>query len=128
MLALASRVVPESSGMDEESQGRFLAIVDQFLDRRPWSLRLGLKVFLGLLKWAPVLRYGAAWDRLPARQRDLVLSWFQDSRWAAVRRGFWGVRTLVFLGYYGQAELWERFGYKPLRRGNVLLGAGNGRR
>jgi hypothetical protein len=37
----------------------------------------------------------------------------QDSRLTLVRRGFWGLRTLVLMGYYGRAQAAAEIGYQP---------------
>ena len=40
------------------------------------------------------------------------------SQLTLLRRGFWGLRTLVFLGYYGRPEIGGRIGYQPRRQGD----------
>jgi hypothetical protein len=37
---------------------------------------------------------------------------FERSRLLIVRRGFWGIRTLAYMGYYGQAEVRADVGYR----------------
>ena len=39
-----------------------------------------------------------------------------------VRAGFWGLKTLIFLGYYGQRQTAAAIHYTPsLRNGNDFL-------
>ena len=60
----------------------------------------------------PVLRYGRPFIALDADQRARVLAWFQDSPLLLVRRGVWGLRTLVMLGYYSRPIAAAQIGYR----------------
>ena len=45
------------------------------------------------------------------------LTYLQDHPVQLIRAGFWGLRTLAFLGYYGQPETRAAIGYGPDARG-----------
>jgi hypothetical protein len=50
-------------------------------------------------------------------QQDAALRWFHDAPLAPLRHGFWGVKTLIFMGYYGRPEAAAEIGYRPARAG-----------
>lgn len=120
---LAARVVPESATLDDAARNRMVALVEEALAARsPRTLR-EIALFLFVLRWLPALRYGRPLDRLSAAGQDAALRWFQTSTVALFRKGFWGVKTLVFLGYYGRPEAADAVGYRPSRNGNQFLHA-----
>jgi hypothetical protein len=122
-LALAARIVPESTSLDAEAYGRMLALVEEALSTRPARTVRELALFLRVLRWLPVLRYGRPLDRLGPAVQDAALRWFQDSPVTLFRKGFWGVKTLVYLGYYGRPEAASSIGYRPSTNGNRFLHA-----
>lgn len=111
--AVALRVVPETAAMDETGWGRFEAIVDRALSDRTPAVRRQIATFLGLIRVAPVLRWGRPFHRLPDGRRDAFLRFLQDGPASLLRQGFWGLKALVFMGYYGQHEVWPEIGYDP---------------
>jgi hypothetical protein len=120
-LVLAARIVPETVTLDAAARARMLALVEDALSARPVAVRRELAIFLRVLQWVPALRYGRPLDRLDALRQDAALRWFQDAPLAILRSGFWGVKTLVYLGYYGRPELGASIGYRPAHDGNRLL-------
>jgi hypothetical protein len=110
---LAARIVPETAALDSAGLSRFFGIIDHALLARPVPVRRQFAVFLGLLRWAPVLRYGAPLEKLRANRQDSVLRWFEDCPASLLRTGFWGLKAMVFMGYYGQPETNELVGYAP---------------
>jgi len=123
VLGLASRIVPEVADLDAEGEARFRAIVDEALAARPPQVRRQLGLFLTLLRWLPALRYGAPFERLAPARQEAVLAHFHDCPVGRLRQGFWGLKTLVFMGYYGRAEVGEGLGYAPSFKGNERLAA-----
>ena len=123
LLVVAGRIVPAIAGMDPEGLSRFFGIIDAALGDRPAPVRRQLGAFLGLIRWLPVLRWGASFDRIGARRQDRFLRWLQRTRLRLLRQGFWALKTIVFMGYYGQPELWPLFGYEPRQDGNEALHA-----
>jgi hypothetical protein len=110
---LAARIVPETGALDAAGWSRFLAIVDNALQERKPAVRRQFGVFLGVLRWAPAVRYGSRLDGLSAGRQDAVLRWFEDCPAGLLRKGFWGLKAMVFMGYYGQPETHELIGYRP---------------
>ena len=122
-LDVGRRVVPPLAGLLQADLDRFGAIVVAALAGRPPAIRRQFAVFLSAIRWAPVLRYGAPFTRLSAERKDEVLRWLMDAPFARLRSGFWGLRALVFMGYYGRPEAWPAVRYAPSFDGNGKLHA-----
>jgi hypothetical protein len=120
---LAARLVPESVQLSGAGHAEMLAIVGEALATRPAQMQRQFSLFLHVLRWAPVARYGRRLDRLAPQQQDAVLRWFQDCPVQLVRSGFWGVRTLVMMGYYTRPDVGAAIGYHPSGDGNAVLHA-----
>ncbi len=110
---VASRVVPESGSLDAAGRADFERIVDAALADRPVGVRRQFGVFLKVIRLAPLPRYGRSFDRLPPDRQDAVLRWFQDGPVSLFRTGFWGLKAIVFMGYYGRPGVWRDIGYAP---------------
>ena len=115
--ALATAIVPESAGLDVDGWSELERIVEEALAGRPARIRRQLVTFIRLLGVLPFLRWGRTFDRLDAARRQRFLEAVQDAPVLLVRRGFWGVRTLVFMGYYARPEAYAAVGYQARLRG-----------
>ena len=120
---LAARIVPETTDLDAAGLSRFFGIIDEALQDRPASVRRQFAIFLGVLRWASLARYGSPFDKLRAERQDAVLRWFEDCPVSLLRKGFWGLKAMVFMGYYGQPETNELVGYAPEFDGRERLHA-----
>lgn len=120
---VAARIVPETTELDAAGLGRFFAIIDRALQDRPTEVRRQFAVFLGLLRWAPMLRFGSPLEKLRSDRQDAVLRWFEDCPVGLFRKGFWGLKAMVFMGYYGQPETNALVGYAPELDGGARLHA-----
>ena len=127
LLLVGERIAPGIAELDAGARARAEAIIAAAIDARPPALRRRLAAFLRVLRWTPLLRFGRPYDRLAPAEQDAVLRWFHDAPVAALRQGFWGVKTLVFMGYYGRVEAGGQIGYRPSRDGNAILHARQGR-
>jgi hypothetical protein len=123
---LAVRIVPESARLDDAQLKAFRDIVAQALGARPEGVRRQFGVLLKVLRWAPALRYGAPFERLSPEHQDAALHWFENAPVAALRKGFWGLKAMVFMGYYGRPEAARSVGYTPSFDGNAELARGPG--
>jgi hypothetical protein len=63
-------------------------------------------------------------DALAAARQARVIRFFESVPIRLLRIGTWGVKTLVFMGYYGQPEIARRAGYVPAFDGNGAIGEG----
>jgi len=119
--ALGHALVPQTRGLSPDRQARFFEIIETMLATRPNQTVRLLKVFLAFLRWFPILRFGGRLDRLDGQRQTIALRWFENSPVASIRTGFWGVKTLVYMGYYAQPDVAAELGYTPSRNGNERL-------
>ncbi len=115
--AVVVTVVPDARTLDESGWHAVEELVEDALSTRPPALRRQLQFFLRAIELLPVLRYGRRFNALPDAQRSRILRYLQDHPVERVRCGFWGLRTLAFLGYYGRPEGVAAIGYAPDPRG-----------
>ena len=121
---LAARIVPETAELDSAGMSRFFGLIDEALLERPPSVRRQFGTYLGLLRWAPLVRFGGSFEKLSDDRQDAVLGWFESCPVGLLRAGFWGLKVLIFMGYYGPPETNAVVGYSPERDGRVGLHAG----
>jgi hypothetical protein len=119
----ALRIVPGCATLDEDGRGRFDALVTRALGARRPAMRRQFGLFLAVVRWAPAFRWGRPFDSLDDARRDRFLSWLENNPLRPLRQGFWGLKTIVCMGYYGQPELSRRFSYAPDQSGNDALDA-----
>lgn len=100
--AIAATVVPEAKALDEPAWTTLEAIVVDALAARPPRLQRQLRLLIRLVDWLPVTRYGRRFTGLNAAQRARVLGGLQDAPLLLLRRGCWGLRTLILMGYLGE--------------------------
>jgi hypothetical protein len=110
---VAATVTPEVASLEADGRARMVDIVDTALSDRDEATRTQFGTFLTVIRLAPVARYGRPFDRLDPARRTAVLAWFEDCPISLLRKGFWGLKALVFMGYYGQPEHWPEIGYAP---------------
>jgi hypothetical protein len=115
--AVATTVVPEAARLGPGEWEDVEAIIDRALAGRPPRLRRQFAVFLTLLEWAPLLRYGRRLSRLHPARRLAFLERLETAPLLLVRRGFWGLRTLILMGYYGRPAAAAAIGYRADPRG-----------
>lgn len=115
--AVVVTVVPDAKQLDEPSWLALEGLVEDALEIRPPALRGQLQFLLRAIEWLPVVRYGRTFAALGDEQRSRVLRYLQNHPVERIRCGFWGLRTLAFLGYYGRPEGAHAIGYAPDPRG-----------
>lgn len=115
--SLIVAIIPESVTMIRKQWEQFQQLINGALKEYPKSLQYRLSLFLLLIRYLPILRYGRVFDQInPDQQTDFLL-WLQDNRIEFLRKGFWGIRTLIMLGFYGQSEIVSEIGYQPNKLG-----------
>lgn len=72
-----------------------------------------LRLFLRALQWLPLPRHRRRFTSLDPRRRAEFLARLQESGIDAIRVGFWGLRTLALMGYYGRPDAARAIGYTP---------------
>ena len=120
--AVVAAIVPEAAELDDQGWQDLHRVVEALLRGRSESLQRQLRIFLGVIQWLPVFRYGRRFTRLNEAARARVLEHLQNDRIQKVRVGFWGLRTIVLAGYYGRPQAAEAIGYAASPRGWGALG------
>jgi len=115
--AVVSTVVPEAGQLNERGWQELESLVETTLEGRPPAMLRQLRMFLRLIQWCSVLRFGRRFSSLSPARRARMLTYLEDHRIELVRCGFWGLRTLAFLGFYGRAETLQAIGYAANSRG-----------
>lgn len=115
--SVATAVVPEAESLDARDWEAVESIVEQALASRPARVRRQLVLFLRLLSLLSLPRHGRRFAALSKSARISLLDELQRSRITLLRRGTWGVRTLVFMGYYARPEAAAAIGYRADPRG-----------
>ncbi len=121
--AVGSRIMPGSDSLDEAGRDRFHTLISRALDARTPIMQTQFSLFLTAVHWLPILRWGRTFESLSPENQDCFLRWLQTNPIRNLRQGFWGLKTIVCIGYYGQSELSDRFSYRPQKDGNALLDA-----
>jgi len=122
LLDVGMTIVPEVADLDESGKDNYLSIIDHALAGREKAVRFQFIAFLNLLRYSTLIRYGRTLGKLSQDKQTKVLTGFQNSGNAKFRSGFWGMRTLILMGYYGDADRWAMWNYTPGNDGNKRLG------
>jgi len=115
--AIGVTVVPEATRLDEAGWAAIEGTVATALASRPAALQRQFLLFLRVVEWLPLVRFGRRFTRLDPARRTRFLKSLQDAPLLLVRRGMWGLRTLLLMGYYGRPEAREEIGYRADPRG-----------
>lgn len=118
--------VPAAQELDEAGWARVESIVEDALGGRPASVRRQLVLFLRIIEVLAVIRHGRRLGSLSASRAQAFLSSLERFPILAVRRGVWGVRTLAFMGYYGQPAVHGELGYRAVADGWAARGGSAG--
>jgi len=115
--AIATTVVPEAKALAESEWEDVERIIASALSKRPPVIVRQVMLFLRTVQRLPLLRYGARFTSLDDARRAQVLNWLQDNRIFLLRKGMWGLRTLVLMGYYARPAAADEIGYRANARG-----------
>jgi len=115
--AVVSTVVPEAVDLDEACWAELERVVEETLRARPRSLQRQLRLLLRGIQWLPVLGCGRTFTALDPARRARFLSTLEHHPVPLIRKGFFGLRTLALLGYYGRPKAARAIGYAADPRG-----------
>jgi hypothetical protein len=115
--SVARCVVPEAGDLDEAAWAELEGIVEHALSTRPARMQRQLRMLLRAIAVLPLARYGRTFAQLDPAQRATFLGKLQDARVLLLRRGFWGLRTLILMGYYARPSARSKIGYRADCRG-----------
>lgn len=110
--AFAQAVAPETAQLDEKGWADVEATIERMLQSRPAKMQRQIVLLLRVLDRLPLIRYGRRLSSLDAARRHSFLESLERSPVLLVRRGVWGLRTLVFMGFYTRAETMQAVGYR----------------
>jgi len=109
--AIGGVILPDPEALDEDGWLAAEAIMEEALAGKPDEIKGQIRLFLRLVNLLPILTTGRTLTTLPPEKRSAFLTRLQRSSLMPIRRGVWGVRTLIFMGYYNQDEVREKIGY-----------------
>jgi len=115
--AVGATVIPELTGADEASWREIERTIAHALALRPARMRRQLALLLRVIALAGRLRFGRALSAVAAGPRERFLLGLQRARLPLLRRGIWGIRTLLLMGHYTRPEVVRALGYRADPRG-----------
>lgn len=115
--AFAETVVPEMAQLDAVGWAETERTIEHALSLRPSSLRRQLRMLLRVIDNLPRIRYGRRFARLERDRRVTLIDALQRVPVKLIRRGVWGLRTLVLMGYYTREDTMRAVGYRAHPRG-----------
>jgi hypothetical protein len=115
--AVAAAMVPELRSAGPTTWSEVEAEVERALASRPPSVARQVASFLRLVDWWAIPRYGRRLTKLDETKCSALLESLERHPFLLVRRGMWGVRTLVFLGYYTRDDVAAFIGYRAHKDG-----------
>lgn len=115
--AIAGTIVPEARALGDAEWRTVERLIEGVLAMRPEALRRQLPLFIRVLWWLPVVMRGRTFGALGDAERAAVLHAIERGPVSVLRRGLWGLRTLVFLGYYARPEAAAALGWRSDPRG-----------
>jgi len=114
---LASGFLPEAAEFAESDWLAMGSTIGSVLAERPAAIRRQIGVFVRLVALIALARHGRPLSRLRPEQIRAVLHRLERSPLLLIRRGTWGLRTLVFMGYYTRPEAAAAIGYRASAAG-----------
>jgi hypothetical protein len=115
--AAAAAIVPEAETMSADEWASFDGVIGMALAQRPPAVRRQLGLFLRVLDGVAVLRTGHRFPTLSLERRSRLLHALERGPVLLLRRGVWGLRTMVFMGYYARPGAAHEIGYRADPRG-----------
>ena len=124
--AIGSVVLPTPGALDPEGWRRARGIIEEALLPKPPRIKRQLRLFLRVVNVLPLPTTGRTLRGLSVPRRTAFLEGLHHSRIQLLRKGLWGVRTLIFMGYYNQPSVREGIGYAADPKGWEALGSAPG--
>ena len=104
--------IPETASAQPAAWDRLEMIIEQALSQRPARLRRQIVMLVRMLDLLALTRHGTRLAGLDPEKRNRFLEGLSASQVGLIRRGVWGLRTLVQMGWYTQPEVQEQIGYR----------------
>lgn len=114
---LAMAFVPDLAGADRQTWDSLEATIASALGSRPPAIGEQLRLFVRIVDLLSRLRFGRRLHRLDAGQLARLMTALERAPFRMVRKGVWGLRTLVLMGYYTQPAVIASLGYHADKAG-----------
>lgn len=108
---LARAVLPEAAAFSEADWDAMAAIIAEALAAKPAAMRRQLGLFVTIVALLVRLRLGRPLGRADDAAVRRLLESLERAPLLPIRRGTWGLRTLVFMGWYTRPEAARAIGY-----------------
>jgi hypothetical protein len=115
--ALAQCFIPETARATDSQWGALESAVATALAARPARLRRQVLLFVRLIDITARARYGTGFAGLGTTRGTALLEGLAASRVLLFRRGVWGLRTLVMMGWYTDPAVTAALGYRASAAG-----------
>jgi hypothetical protein len=115
--AFAQCFIPETSRAAEPQWRALESAVAAALAARPARLRRQILLFVGLIGLAARAGHRTGFAELGTARATALLERFAASRVLLFRRGVWGLRTLVMMGWYTDPAVSAALGYRATAAG-----------
>jgi hypothetical protein len=115
--ALATVFIPETAAAEEAAWLRLEDIVAGALAARPPAIARQVLLFVRTLDGLSLVRHGRRLADLDLAARARLVEKLSTSPLLLFRRGVWGLRTLVQMGWYSQPEVQQSLGYRASAAG-----------
>jgi hypothetical protein len=115
--ALAQAIVPEAKALSNDEWRELYGVMRTALAARPPVVVRQLSAFVRVLDAYALLRYRRRITGLTEAQRHTVLQSIERAPVMLLRKGLWGLRTLVQMGYYGRPAAAKQLQYAADPRG-----------
>lgn len=109
--------MPEIAERSSADWDAMQQVIEAQLAQRPAALQRQLVTFVRAIEYLPLVWRQGRFTRLSLGERVRVLERLEVSRFLLVRRGVWGLRTLVFMAFYTQPAMQQAIGYRAHRDG-----------
>ncbi len=114
---MARAFLPEAAAFTEHDWQAMGGLVAGTLAGKPPRLLRQLGLFVRIIEILAVLRYRRGLETISDDQLRTLLESLERSPLLLIRRGVWGLRTLVFMGYYTRPEAAVAIGYRATAAG-----------
>lgn len=115
--AFAQCFIPETARAAEAEWLGLEAVVRNALAARPPKVRRQIGLFVRLVDLAARARHRHGFAALDPARASALLESFAVSRVLLLRRGVWGLRTLVMMGWYTDPSVIAALGYRASAAG-----------
>lgn len=110
--AIAECIVPSEADLAGASGSAALMLADAAIADRPVQDQKLIRLFLVIIEWLPLFRFGRRFSKLSRTKQMRVLEFFESNRFVPkFRAGFFGVKTFALLGFYGLGETFAELEY-----------------